>query len=497
MKANQQQSSIIKRLILHFNIDKTIVMRDSFEYNNPDYTLRDIFTQLIWGKPEVKGAETIFKLGHPELEFDRNNLPDPELISYKEFLDEQYKLRTTEEEPEEEARNTYNNEIIARKMKVICDLTEKNNPGNKFIKAFEDMRKKLKVDEKIQSEYGLKQEAKLDFKTILQPKDENDKFSELEDDRKVKFRYIFKNSYHKIILPFFAMMNSLKKAKREYSIIFRFFGHEDEDIEEFVYEFNNFCDGFHPRFCGNHNFPLIKFDGILKGTKDYKIHSDKMDNIAVSFRNKNPNNESMVFETIDRPEKGDDVDEMRDNIEEFYDDDNKSSGVKISKGYNAIYLTLMEKLSQHCSFVIIDDYQYFQKNSAHGKMMLVDPYDYETLQIFFDVDLHKYPYKIDVVDVANKNILDYNYCVNKFLVNVEPRKAITDPNYFYNKIEICENNRLTEIKNIGVKEMPLYPIPVDFNLEKEVSKLSSDKYLEMTLFPLLHSVRFLILFIRH
>ena len=25
------------RLILHFNIDKTIVMRDSLEHNNPDY----------------------------------------------------------------------------------------------------------------------------------------------------------------------------------------------------------------------------------------------------------------------------------------------------------------------------------------------------------------------------------------------------------------------------------------------------------------------------
>jgi hypothetical protein len=29
-----------KKLILHFNIDKTIVMRDSLNYNNPEYTVK-------------------------------------------------------------------------------------------------------------------------------------------------------------------------------------------------------------------------------------------------------------------------------------------------------------------------------------------------------------------------------------------------------------------------------------------------------------------------
>jgi hypothetical protein len=37
MKNIAQQGSLIKRLILHFNIDKTIVMRNSLQYNNTDY----------------------------------------------------------------------------------------------------------------------------------------------------------------------------------------------------------------------------------------------------------------------------------------------------------------------------------------------------------------------------------------------------------------------------------------------------------------------------
>lgn len=41
---------------------------------------------------------------------------------------------------------------------------------------------------------------------------------------------------------------------------------------------------------------------------------------------------------------------------------------------------------------------------------------------------------------------------------------------------------------MGVCEIPIQPIAYDYNLEQEIKKLSSDKYLEMAIFPLLHSV---------
>jgi hypothetical protein len=149
----------------------------------------------------------------------------------------------------------------------------------------------------------------------------------------------------------------------------------------------------------------------------------------------------------------------------------------------------MEKLAQHCCFALCDDYEFFEStNRTQGKLMLVDPYDYETQQIFFDCDIHKYPETIQVIDIANKRKLDLNYCMNKFIVNVDPKKAITDPNYFISKIELCEFNRINEIKSIGVREIPLHPIASDFNLEKEIKKIPSDKYIEMTIFPLLNTV---------
>ena len=190
-----------------------------------------------------------------------------------------------------------------------------------------------------------------------------------------------------------------------------------------------------------------------------------------------------------------DIEDIRENIEEFYDE-GKNDHIKISTGYNNIFLNIMEKLEQYCSFVILDDHSFFANNNyKNGKSFLIDPYDYETLQIFFDSDLEKETEKIDVIDIVNKKKLNLDYCRNKFLVNVDQRKVISDSNYFMAKIEVCEANRIMEIKSFGAKEFPLQPLPNNLNLLEEIRKISSDKYLEMTIYPLLHSVFFIFFYI--
>lgn len=160
------------------------------------------------------------------------------------------------------------------------------------------MKKKLRVDDKMHVDYSLKIE-KLDEKLL--PIKEEVKFSDLEEDKKVKYRRIFKNSYHKIILSFYNIMISLKKIKREYSLILRFFGHEDEEIEEFMYEFNHFCECAHPRYSGDYGFSKARMDGTApKEPKDFRIRSEKSDNIAVCYRNISEHSEAFAFETTDR-----------------------------------------------------------------------------------------------------------------------------------------------------------------------------------------------------
>ena len=162
------------------------------------------------------------------------------------------------------------------------------------------MKKRYRVDDKIAQEYGLKIDLRKFEEKVLHEK-EDIKFTQLENDKKIKFRRIFKNSFHKIVLSFFSLISSLKKSKREFCLVLRFFGHDDEEIEEFVYEFNSFCEGAHPRFCGNHGFPLVRFNG-KQGTKDFRLQERK-ENFSVSFRSQDVNSEKLVCNTIDRVKK--------------------------------------------------------------------------------------------------------------------------------------------------------------------------------------------------
>ncbi len=224
------------------------------------------------------------------MEYERKNIPDNhdhDIINYKQFLEWKYKT------PEE----------IKKK---ICDIVEPGNPGNnsKFKKQFDETRKRIRCDRLVQN-YNLKIENAFDYeKLISMTKETKDqlKFTDLvedkgDDDKQYKFTRIFKHAYYKIILSFYDTMIALRKAKREFAIIFRFFGHNVDEIHEFIYEFNHFCNGTHPMYSGDFGLK-IKFDGS-KGTKDYRISMDKFDNISVCFRNEDEKKECCVFETLE------------------------------------------------------------------------------------------------------------------------------------------------------------------------------------------------------
>ena len=138
----------------------------------------------------------------------------------------------------------------------------------------------------------------------------------------------------------------------------------------------------------------------------------------------------------------------------------------------------------------IFDYNFYKKHdNKHGKLLLVDPYDIDTLQIFFDVDLHKNPEKIDIINVVTKKNIPLENCLNKYVVNVEPFRAIVDINYFNHKIEECVNNRKEEISIMQGKQISQPIEDENFNIlmQEEIKKMPGDLYLKMTVLPLLHN----------
>lgn len=502
MKKTQKEDDRTK-LILHFNVEKTIVVRTPKEYCNVDYYLRTILCSQIWGIEEVKeDKEVIFKRTHNELEFDKSLVPDyiennesKEIISYLEFINRKFPLKQVD--PDNfETDNAYNEDQMTKKIKMIIDCRDKNQPGFPFNKQLEDMRKKIRVDEKIVQELGLESEPKnIDYKFLV------DKLDDLKFDYNSEnadlhnYRVLFRYAYHSTVLSFFNLIINLTKIKRRFAIIFHFFDMTLSSIQEFIFEFNSFCSGKHPKFNGT-NAPQQFFDGENgKNTKDLRFREDettkKIENVGIFVRNpKNKDKENLIWETLVLPGEVDD--DLRGNIEELYDEGKEEDNTlpKISLGLNEISTAIYEKLSEYTVLGLVDDSSIFKKTHKHGKLITIDPYDYETQHIIFDTDLDKYPDKIDLIDIANCERMSLAKCINKYVVNVDPKKAITDMNYFFSKIEVCETNRQNEIKALTLKEFPYVPNNENFNLQKAIQNLSCDTYLEMTIFPLLQRVIF-------
>ena len=386
-----------------------------------------------------------------------------------------------------------NKERNSQKIRELCDIVEANHAGAKFKRMFEDMRKKLRVDEKIQVDLNLKLDnTKLDEKVLNEVV--SPKFNELGEDadRKEKFKKVFRNSYHNLIISFFNMLINLKKIKQDFAIVFRFFGQDESDIEELVYEYNCFCDCLHPRYCGDYGYNKVKFD-VEKDKKDFRINTKTQEFISVSYRGEKENEEKLVINTMNHPTNEELETEGKKIIDEFYQKENENKteeklNAEIISGYKDSYLNFMGKLTQNCTFCILDDYINYKKNNCkHGKLLLVDPYDVDTLQIFFDSDLNKYPDKIDVIDIVTKKRIPLENCLNKFVVNVEPYRAIIDINYFNHKIEECVNNRKNELLKMEGKEV-IEPVQDEnLNIEEEIKKIPGDLYLKMTVLPLLHN----------
>ena len=450
-----------------------------------------------------KKGEEYFKVEHKQLEFDKNNIEEG-LISFAQYLNEKYHPLSQEEydslEHKEKSLEEMNTERKSQKIRELCDIVEANHAGSKFKRMFEDMRKKLRVDEKIQVDLNLKLDnTKLDEKTLNEPVTQ--KFNELNEDadRKEKFRTVFRNSYHNLIISFFNMLINLKKIKQDFAIVFRFFGHDESDIEELVYEYNCFCDCLHPRYCGDYGYNKIKFD-VEKDKKDFRINTKTQEFMGVSYRGETDEDEKFVINSMKHPSNEDSLNNDKINLNEFYNtennnqnenaDNNKNLKPEINTGYKDAYLSFMGKLTQNCTFCILDDYNYYLKHeNKHGKLLLVDPYDIDTLQIFFDVDLHKNPDKIDIINVVTKKNIPLNECLNKFVVNVEPYRAIIDINYFNHKIEECVNNRKEEIIRMQGKQtiQPIEDENFNIYMQEELKKMPGDLYLKMTVLPLLHN----------
>ena len=158
----------------------------NFNEQTKQYEIKDRQTNQVYsfdglGAEKVKFAHFWVystKYGHS------TTTPDGSTLTQEEYDSLEQKEKSLEE---------MNQERNSEKIKELCDIVEANHAGAKFKRMFEDMRKKLHVDEKIQVDLNLKLDnTKLDEKILNEPI--SPKFNELEKDmdRKEKFKVVFR-----------------------------------------------------------------------------------------------------------------------------------------------------------------------------------------------------------------------------------------------------------------------------------------------------------------
>ena len=119
------------------------------------------------------------------------------------------------------------------------------NSGVKFKKNFDKMLAKLELPKHVKDQLGISQPgpaaeaskdpAKEDVKNPPPVPGAIPEEAEVETDNKIDYLKLLQSGRYHIIPSFFSLVRSLKKAKREFAIVFRSFG---IDLKGVVAEFN-------------------------------------------------------------------------------------------------------------------------------------------------------------------------------------------------------------------------------------------------------------------
>jgi len=107
-----------KRLVLHFDLNKTIIMRDSCkDLHSVTSTICNILIKIAWGKIVTKKVgdkdEQLWQLAYDQISVERPPKPEEEqeeLISYRQYLDMMHPLKRKTEVDDDQERNRLNAE---------------------------------------------------------------------------------------------------------------------------------------------------------------------------------------------------------------------------------------------------------------------------------------------------------------------------------------------------------------------------------------------------
>lgn len=389
---------------------------------------------MAWGHVTVENDARKWTLAYDQFSHDP---PEEDLMTYNDFLDLEYAPREALEEGEtQEQLEEHNQKLIEERKEKVINFAKSGNPGSKFKSQFEKLNRATYLPKNVREELGLNDnpEPKKEKKKVEkqetegegegdddqeQEEEEDEPEEEVEETDEQKLINLFEDQKYHLLPSFFKTLIYLKKAKREFAVVIR---GEKEFIEPAIFEFNKFCVGEHPCYCGRSGTPTIKFDGS-KNTKNCIIADECKANFY-HFENC----DKMLFGTLDN-ESIEDIDKPDDMDEVFYDQTSEGTR-KVANDSVESYINLMEIFKKHCAAAIRED-------KGQKRILYVDPADYNTQHIFFDAKCGLGDEcRISVRDIITNQEIPYKDAINKFFAVVETHRAVAEPDYFMKLIEM-------------------------------------------------------------
>ena len=399
------------KLILNFDINKTIVYGDAVKGQSFESTIKALIAECSWGEIDKEKDEWVIK--NNILYFEK---PKEGLVSYQDYLGKKYKKKSETELPNKDERTKYNLEIKKKKIEFTDNFCSKGAPGEKMNEHYEKILEELRV-----------------------PKDVLDSLKEGSS-----FKKLYEKGYYFIFLSLFITMIRLTRDERDFAIVFRSFGTDTDDV---LVEFNEFCKGNHPLFDGKH-FPQVHFDGT-NGSKNYVVEK-KNQGLFYRFGDQIEQTTLVmgVKERIDDPT----VEKIGAALQSQVQ---KGEAVIINGGLK-IYKYLKEEVfSGKCNSYVIGDYYkvWFENDekTEFSKPMFINPYDFKVHQIFFDDNINFSPNSIvDCRNVVTGKTMEDKFIKDKYIVKVDSIQASVDYEYFYK--QILQAEKLRSLDNEGGTE---------------------------------------------
>ena len=399
------ETGIIPKLILHFDINKTLMLGDKIQNQSLESSLLALICELPLGKIDEKNNEWI----RTENNLNYNN-PKEDLISYADFLKKKYPKKNEKEIPDVKSRLKINHDIKLIIRQLTNEFVDKKSTGEYFSNNIKEILEKLKVPDNIINDIN------------------NEQYNFF-------FKELYSNGYFFTFKSFFNSIIKLKERRRDFSIIFRTFG---GDIDYIVKEFNLFCKGLHPL-----NNQKYFFDGT-NNSKNYLLSESQF---GIIYRySKDIKDIFLVLGTNKR------ITPKPNNLYEAYNDDIKNNDVIIIEGGLNIYNFIMEKIySENInSFAFNDEYQIWIEHDElkeYSKPLFINPYNRKIHQIFFDDNI-KYAKKsiVDCRNIITGESIPDNLIKDKYIIKSNVG-ALLDDYYFFDKIYDAERKRKKDFDN--------------------------------------------------